>query len=163
MTRFDMLRWIPCDSRSDMEARASGEKNVVTLLTADANTWGYIQTSEDWRLNIGYANIGLIPQSVVVGKRLFIGINECLVGYNLLNGAGCFSYRMPFVFHEFIKVDDSLIVRDEMGFIGLTLNGNELWKFGTESVIKSYAIVESKIIGKTIEGKCFLFNLPIKK
>jgi hypothetical protein len=162
MTGFDILKWVPCDSRSDMEARASGEKVVGTLLTSDANTWGYVQTPEGGHLNIGYANIGLVPQAVLVGHRMLVGVNECLVGYDLSVGAKYFSYRMPLVFHEFIYAGDSLIVRDEMGFVGIAPTGSELWKFVTEGVIESYTITSSEIIGKTTEGSRFSFELPVR-
>ena len=161
MTKFDMLKWVPCDSHSDMEARASGEKVVGTLLTSDANTWGYIHTPDGWHLNIGYANIGLVPQAMLVGQRMFVGINECLVGYDLSVGATYFSYRIPLVFHEFVEIGDSLIVRDEMGFVGIAPDGRELWKFSVEGVVDRYMVTSSKISGNTTEGSSFSFEIPV--
>ena len=160
MNKFDMLKWFPCDSRSDMEARTFGHKIAGTLLTSDPNTWGYFQALEDCRVNIGYANIGLIPQALLVDQRMIVGINECLVGYDLFANTLYFSYRMPLVFHEFVEVGDLLIVRDEIGFVGIASNGNELWEFCTEDVIKSYTVTSSNISGKTIDGLCFMFELP---
>ena len=81
-----MLKWVSCDSRSDMVARALGHKIIGTLLTEGANTWGYFQTQEGWRVNVGYANAGLIPQALLVDQRMIVGIDECLVGYDLLAG-----------------------------------------------------------------------------
>ncbi|MGS0971334.1 hypothetical protein [Burkholderia glumae] len=162
MTKFDMLKWVPCDSRSDMEARASGEKVVGTLLTSDANTWGYIQTPEG-HLNVGYANLGLVPQATLVRQRMLVGINECLVGYDLSVDTMYFSYRMPLVFHEFVEVGDSLIVRDEMGFVGIAQDGSELWKFGTEGVVESYTVTSSKISGNTTEGSRFSYEIPVTR
>ncbi|WP_143752051.1 hypothetical protein [Burkholderia sp. SRS-W-2-2016] len=144
-----------------MEARASGEKIVGTLLTTDANTWGYIQTPDDWRLNVGYANIGLTPQAVLLGHRMLVGINECLVGYDLFVGTAQFSYRMPLVFHEFVEVGDAIIVRDEMGFVGIAPDGRELWKFCTEGVVNSYTVSSSRISGSTTEGSDFSFEIPV--
>jgi hypothetical protein len=144
-----------------MEARSSGEKVVGMLLTSDANTWGYILTPDDRHLNVGYANIGLAPQAMLVGQRMFVGINECLAGYDSSVGATYFSYRMPLVFHEFVEIGDSLIVRDEMGFVGVALDGRELWKFGTEGVVDSYTVTSSKISGSTTEGSDFSFEIPV--
>ena len=45
---------------------------------------------------------------------------------------------MPFIFHEFVKTDDLLIVRDELGFVGIAVDGSELWKFCTEDIVESY-------------------------
>ena len=159
MVKFDSLKWVPCDSRSDMETRASGHKVVGTLLASDPNTWGYFQTQEGSRVNVGYADIGLIPQALLVNQRMIIGINECLVGYDLLANTPYFSYRMPFVFHEFVEVGDSLIVRDEVGFVGIAADGNELWKFCTEDVIESYTVTLPNISGKTTDGSYFTFDL----
>jgi len=144
-----------------MEARTSGEKVVGTLLTSDANTWGYFQTAGGWHLDVGYANIGLVPQAVLVDQRMLVGVNECLVGYDLSVGTAYFSYRMPLVFHEFVEVGDPLIVRDEMGFVGIAPDGSELWKFGTEGGVESYTVTTSNISGKTTEGSRFSFELPM--
>jgi hypothetical protein len=142
-----------------MEARASGEKVVGALLTSDANTWGYVHTPDGWHLKIGYAKIGLVPQAMLVGQHLFVGINECLIAYDLSVGENCFSYRMPLVFHEFVEVGDSLIVRDEMGFVCIARDGRELWKFGTEGVVDSYTVTSSKICGSTTQGSRFSFEI----
>ncbi|WP_199545352.1 hypothetical protein [Paraburkholderia kururiensis] len=160
MNKFDMLKWQACDSRSDMEARTTGAKVVGTLQTSDANAWGYICTPDGWHLKIGYANIGLVPQAVLVGQSIFVGINECLAGYDLSVGVMRFSYRMPLVFHEFIDVSDSLIVRDEMGFVCMAQDGRELWKFITEGVVDSYEITASTIRGCTVDGLEFSFVIP---
>jgi hypothetical protein len=161
MTRLEMLKWVPCDSRSDMEARASGENILGLLLTSDANTWGYIQTPDARHLNIGYANIGLTPQAVLVGQRMFVGINECLIGYDYFLGETYFSYRMPLVFHEFVEIGNPLIVRDEIGFIGIDPEGSELWKFCTEGIIENYTATPSKISGRTMDGSSFSFEIPM--
>jgi hypothetical protein len=161
MTRFDMLTWVSCNSRSDMETRTLGQKVMGRLLTSDSNTWGYFQTVEGWYLNVGYANIGLVPQAALVGERMLVGINECLVGYDLSVGAAYFSYRMPLVFHEFVQIGDPLIVRDEIGFVGIAPDGSELWRFGTEGIVESYMITSSNISGKTMGGGRFSFELPV--
>jgi len=160
MTKFDILKWVPCDSRSDLEARVSGGKVVGTLLTSDANTWGYIETPRGERFNVGYANLGLVPQATLVGQRMLLGINECLVGYDLSVDTMYFSYRMPLIFHEFVEVGDLLIVRDEMGFVGIAPDGSELWKFVTEGVVESYTVTSSTISGNTTEGLRFSYEMP---
>lgn len=161
MIKFNMLTWVPCDSRSDMEARTSEYKILGTLLTEGSNTWGYFQTPEGFCINIGYANAGLIPQAVLLDQRVIVGIDECLVGYDLLAGVSCFSYRMPFMFHEFVEVGDLFIVRDEMGFVGVAQDGSEQWKFCTKDVVESYAVTSSNISGKTADGLPFSFELPV--
>ena len=91
---------------------------------------------------------------------MIVGIDECLVGYVLLAGMEYFSYRMPFIFHEFVKTDDLLIVRDELGFVGIAVDGSELWKFCTEDIVESYVATSSNISGKTVDGLHFSFELP---
>lgn len=157
---FDLLEWMPCDSRADMDARANERTVVGTLVASDPNSWGYFQTPDDQYLNVGYANVGLQPQAVVIGARVLVGINECLAGYDLCNRKSYFFYRMPFVFHEFVELDDPLIVRDEVGFIGLTAEGVEVWKFCTEEAINRYEVTPFSIVGETIDGTRFSFELP---
>jgi hypothetical protein len=144
-----------------MEARTSGHKILGTLLTGEFNAWGYFQTPEGLCINVGYANVGLIPQAVLVDRCVIVGIDECLVGYDLLAGASYFSYRMPFMFHEFVEVGDLFIVRDEMGFVGLASDGSERWKFCTEDTIENYVVTSSSISGKTADGLPFSFELPV--
>lgn len=157
---FKKLHWVACESRRDMDARIPEHSVVVVLQLSDTNTWGYFRMAERRYLEIGYANVGLIPQAIVVGERVFVGINECLAGYDSATGVQLFSYRMPFLFHEFIEIGGPLIVRDEMGFVGITVAGKELWSFCTEGTIDSYAITSSHISGKTSDGVSFSFEMP---
>jgi len=94
---------------------------------------------------------------------MLVGINECLVCYDLTIGIKCFSFRMPLVFHEFIEIGDPLIVRDEMGFVGIAQDGTELWKLGIEGIVESYTVTSSKISGQTTEGSRFSFELPMRR
>jgi hypothetical protein len=159
---FNTLQWVPCDSRADMEARGSQSVAVHgMLLTSDSNSWGYFQTPNNRQIHVGYANVGLLPQAVLFGDRVFVGINECLVGYNLSVDISCFSYRMPFIFHEFVEAGDRLVVRDEMGFVGLSMNGAELWKFCTSGIINRYSVTLSDISGEMIDGERFFFEIPV--
>jgi hypothetical protein len=160
MKRLEILQWVPCDSRNDAEARTSERKLIGTLLTSDANTWGYVETSEGWCLRVGYANLGLVPQAIAVDQSMLVGIDEVLVGYDLSTGSTSFTYRMPWVFHEFVKIDDPLLVRDEMGFVSITMDGNELWKSSAPGVIESYSVTSNQNSGKTTDGTNFLFDIP---
>ncbi|WP_150661923.1 hypothetical protein [Pandoraea sputorum] len=143
-----------------MGTRVPGGEIVGTLLTSDANTWGYIDTQEGKRLNVGYANLGLVPQAMLVGHLMFVGINECLACYDVSRCAMHFFYRMPFVFHEFVAIDNLLIIRDEIGFVGISLDGDEIWKFVTDGVIENYEMTSSKIKGWTTDGSSFSYQIP---
>lgn len=159
---FEFLRWIPCASYADMDAQGSKVLVIDTLQTDDPNSWGYFQTPDGSHINVCYANVGLIPQAVAIDGRVIVGIDERLVGYDLSNHTIYFSCRMLFIFHEFVEISDSsLIVRDEIGFIGLAHDGTELWKFCTEGIIDSFAITPYNISGKTMDGDNFTFDLPM--
>jgi hypothetical protein len=143
-----------------MEARTFGQNIVGTLRTSDSNTWGYFQTTGGWHLNVGYANIGLMPQAVLIDQRMLVGINERVVGYDLSVGTEYFSYRMPLVFHEFVEVNDPLIVRDEMGFVGIAPDGSELWKFGTEGGLKAIRSPPPASAEKRLRVRASRLNCP---
>jgi hypothetical protein len=160
MKTVESAHWMPCDSRSDMRSRTSGRSVLDELETSGANTWGYFEIPQGLQLNIGYADVGLEPKSVLVGDKILIGIDECLACYDISTHSKCFSYQMPWIFHEFVAIGDPLIVRDEMGFVCLTLEGKELWKFGTPGIIESYKVSMEQIIGKTTDGQSFVFDRP---
>ncbi len=152
-------QWVPCDSCSALVAQLP--KNACELLTTDSpNNWGYVAFDLDVVIPIGYADIGLIPLAIRLGNRAFVGINELLVGYDCSSQTALFKYKMPTVFHEFVRFDrDGLIVRDEIGFVGVSYDGNERWNFCID-IIGSYEINKSTILGKTGEGKNFKFVIP---
>ncbi|VVE84025.1 hypothetical protein PSP31120_04439 [Pandoraea sputorum] len=91
---------------------------------------------------------------------MFVGINECLACYDVSRCAMHFFYRMPFVFHEFVAIDNLLIIRDEIGFVGISLDGDEIWKFVTDGVIENYEMTSSKIKGWTTDGSSFSYQIP---
>jgi len=156
----DRARWVPCDSRSDMQARTAGLPVIDTLETADANEWGYLQWDDGRCLQVGYADIGLAPQATASNDDIVVGINECLVAYRRADGARHFSYRMPFIFHEFLRTGDPLIARDELGFVGLAPDGAEKWSFFTTGPIARCQLTATHIDGETVEGEAFSFALP---
>ncbi|WP_323072102.1 hypothetical protein [Mycetohabitans endofungorum] len=161
---FEFLRWIPCASYADMDAQGSKVLVIDTLQTDDPSSWGYFQTPDGRHINVCYADVGLIPQSVAIDGCVIVGIDERLVGYDLANNTRYFSCRMPFIFHEFVEIgDSSLIVRDEMGFMGIAHDGTELWRFCAEGVIGSFTIAPYNISGETVDGGRFAFEIPVKK
>lgn len=155
-------RWVPCDSRSALLAQLPQNASEL-LLTDNPNSWGYIAFDSDTIIPIGYAGLGLFPVTVRLGNRIFVGIDELLVGYELPNRSVLFKYSMPTVFHEFVRFEeDGLIARDEIGFVGISYVGEERWTFCID-VIASYEINQSTILGKTEDGESFKFTIPSEK
>ncbi len=151
--------WVACDSRSALIAQLP--KNSCELLTTDSpSSWGYMEFDSGTIVPVGYADIGLLPLAVRHGDRLFIGIDELLVSYHCSDQSVCFIYKMPTVFHEFVRFDQNgLIVRDEIGFVGISYNGDESWSF-CKDLIACYEIDQATILGKTEEGENFKFIIP---
>lgn len=151
--------WVPCDSHSALVAQLP--KNTCELLTTDSpNSWGYLIFDSDVIIPVGYADMGLLPLAVRNGNRMFVGVDELVVGYDWPSQAVLFKYKMPTVFHEFIRFcQDGLIVRDEIGFVEISYGGDECWNFCID-VIASYEIDQSTIMGKTEEGVDFKFTIP---
>lgn len=154
--------WVPCDSRNTLFAQLPS--NACQLLITDsANSWGYIIFDSNVIIPIGYANMGLLPLAVRHSNKVFVGIDELLVGYEWSSRSVLFKYKMPTIFHEIVRFDkNEIIVRDEIGFVGISYAGTERWNFCID-VIANYKIDESKISGKTEEGKIFEFNIPSEK
>jgi hypothetical protein len=154
-------QWVSCDSRNDLVARLPSDACEL-LMTDSPNSWGYMVFESGKVVPIGFANMGLLPSAARCGDRIFVGIDELLVGYDLSSGFCLVKYKMPTIFHEFVRFgQDVLIVRDEIGFIGISYVGDERWNFCI-GVIASFEIDQSTILGETEEGENFQFIIPHK-
>lgn len=151
--------WVPCDSRASLLAELP--PGAAEPLTTDSpNTWGYVTFDTAVVIPIGYSDLGLLPVAVMYDGKLFVGIDELLVAYDSSGKSLIFKYTMPTVFHEFVRFEqDCLIVRDEIGFAGISFAGVEKWSFWID-VISDYEIRHSMILGKTEEGQEFKFTIP---
>jgi hypothetical protein len=151
--------WIPCESRNTLVAQMPPSACEI-LITDSPNSWGFIVFESNVFIPIGYAAMGLLPVAVKHENRIFIGIDELLIGYDEAGQFCLFKYKMPTVFHEFVRFDqDELIVRDEIGFVGISYAGKELWNYCID-VIANYEIKESTILGKLDDGENFEFIIP---
>jgi hypothetical protein len=155
-------RWVPCDSRNTLVAQLPPNACEL-LITESPNSWGYMVFDSNVIVPIGYADMGLLPVAVKHEDRIFVGIDELLVGYDGSSLSCLFKYKMPTVFHEFVRFDQNeLIVRDEIGFVGISYAGDERWNFCID-VIADYEINQSTILGKTEEGENFEFTIPFEE
>jgi hypothetical protein len=153
------IPWTSTESKSALAVRLQDEEVASQLETADADTWGFFRLPNGKVLVVGYADIGLLPMAALVNERLVIGIDELLVGYDVrsLTLAQAFLYHMPSIFHEFISMTRQLIVRDELGFVGISLDGAEQWKHLANGPIDKFRVDGNSISGSTIDGERFSF------
>jgi len=129
-------------------------------VTEEPNTWGYLKLPNDKKLVIGYSDLGLRPAVITIGQRLFVGIDELLVGLYQDTLERIFTYRMPTVFHEFLSSSDPLVARDEVGFICISVSGTERWRYLTNGPIKKFTMASGSLRGETIDGEKFSFSIP---
>ena len=152
-------KWTSCDSRNSLTAQLTPAAYGL-LVTDSPNSWGYITFDYDIIIPIGFADMGLLPIAIKHENKIFVGIDEVLAGYDEINSSCIFKYKMPTVFHEFVRFDqDELIVRDEVGFIGISYTGDEHWNYCV-GLIATYTIDQKKIVGETEEGEQFEFSIP---
>lgn len=130
------------------------------IITRGANTRGLMKLDDGRKICIDYEDAGLKPLGVAAGDYIYVGINELFIGYdrNLLSGS--FRYLMPAVFHEIVSIDSELILRDEIGFVGLTLDGANLWEHLTRDIVLNYKFDGRMIYGTTLECQEFCFAVP---
>lgn len=152
--------WRPVESRSALVSALGTDLAVPKLLTADANTWGWFELQSGKKLVVGYANIGLQPAAAILGDQLFVGICELLVGLETNSLRVLFQYRMPSVFHEFVSLANSIVVRDEVGFVCVSKEGEEVWRRITAGPIASFSVSGTRISGRTIDDESFEFATP---
>ncbi len=152
-------KWVPCDSRAELLSKLHADA-LDFLITDNPSCWGHLDFCGYRIVPVGFSGMGLVPVGARFKDRIFVGIDEVLVGYDWRTKALLFRYKMPTVFHEFIRFDcDGLIVRDEIGFVGVSYNGAERWIFCV-GVIANYEIRDSTIVGTTDEGESFEFTIP---
>ncbi|HNN46915.1 MAG TPA: hypothetical protein PKN34_12755, partial [Azospira sp.] len=105
-------------------------------------------------------DLGLLPVAVLFDDRLLVGVDEVLASFDVDTLQKQFSYRMPTVFHEFVSLAAPIIVRDEVGFVGISANGKECWCSLTSGPIRKFAIEHGHILGETIDYEPFDFAIP---
>lgn len=158
-----MIAWSSVDSKKDILTSINKEYIECEFVTEDPNQWGFFKLPNGKIIVIGFANLGLSPAAIVVKDQLFIGINELLVSFDIANMKKKFTYRMPTIFHEFVEVKDSIIVRDEIGFVCISFKGEEYWKFLVNGPIDKFSIQDGIIHGSTIDNEEFLYEINPRK
>lgn len=152
--------WVPCDSRNDLEGRLAALRDVLILPlveTADANQWGFLRVSGEKPavLPVGYADVGLVPEVTIANGVLLLGITELVAGVDLSTGALAFRYKMPTIFHQFVRVNQSgVLLQDEIGFVLLSPRGEERWRF-CKDLIQDYKLTGDELVVTTFEGEQF--------
>lgn len=154
------LTWNEVESKSTLTNVIVGAAVADEILTEDPKRWGFFKLPNENILIIGYANLGLSPVATLVGHRLFVGIDEVVACFDVNTLQRRFSYRLPTVFHEFISLSNRIIVRDEIGFVGISPEGEECWKFFTSGPIRKFFIEPNRVYGETIDDEPFEFAIP---
>jgi hypothetical protein len=154
------LPWTRIESRQELPGVLAGQTIGCELVTDDANEWGYFKLPDGKFFLVGYANLGLPPVALIADKRLFVGINEVLACFDTETLEKRFSYRMPSVFYEFISLSSTIIVLDEIGFVGLSSDGQERWSFVVDGPVKKFIFDNGHIHGETIDDELFEFEVP---
>ncbi len=155
-----LIPWKSIDSKSAYVQFVETTPVLTTFETADPNSWGYFEAQSGELVAVAYRNVGLRPTAVLVGDSLFIGINEVFTAIDLRTRNKKFEVNLPTIFHEFVFLGTTIIVRDEVGFLGFNTEGVEKWKFLTLSPIANYRLSDNKICGETIENEQFEFLVP---
>ncbi len=153
--------WTRVESKSALSAAIADQTVAGELLTEDPCAWGYFSLPGRKVLVVGYADLGLVPVAALTHSSLLVGVDEVLAGFDSVTHDKLFSYRMPSVFHEFISLADPIIVRDEIGFVGISSDGEERWCSLTSGPIKKFTIERGRISGETIDDDSFAIAIPI--
>ena len=152
--------WTGVESRSALASAVADQAVASELVTEDPNAWGFFRLPSGKVLVVGYADLGLLPVAVLSENRLLVGVDEVLASFAADTLEKQFSYRMPSVFHEFVSLADPFVVRDEIGFVGISADGKERWCSLTSGPIKKFAIEHGRIFGETIDDEQFVIGIP---
>jgi len=152
--------WNAVESKSALLSAIADKEVANELVTADPNSWGFFRLPSGKILVVGYADLGLSPVAVLFDSCLLVGVDEVLASFDMDTLQRQFAYRMPSVFHEFVSLADPIIVRDEIGFIGISKGGKECWSSLASGPIKRFAIEHGHILGETMDDEPFDFAIP---
>lgn len=154
------LQWIAVESKSALVDALADELSKGELVTAEPNAWGFFRLPGGRALVIGYADLGLVPVAALIDNRLLVGIDEVVASFDVDTLRRQFSYCMPTVFHEFISLEDPIVVRDEIGFVGISAEGKARWSFLANGPINKFSIEHGRLHGETIDDEPFEFAIP---
>lgn len=157
------LPWIPAESKSALFSAIVDEMAATEMVTSDANEWGFFRLPSGRILVVGYANLGLLPVATVTNNHLLVGIDEILACYDVDTLQRKFFYHMPSVFHEFVSLANPIIARDEVGFVAISADGGECWKFLTNGPISNFSFESGRLFGETVDNERFEFSIPSGK
>jgi hypothetical protein len=162
---MDRTSWVNCDSPTDLKARLAslGGKVFEASIADESNTWGYIAAENNILIPIGFSDVGLPPQLYIHKNIAVVGVSDTLSGYSVDTGKLLFTYHMPTVFHEFVLfTDDGFVIQDEIGFVGLSYSGSEIWSQIFDDMIETYSLKGSSITGETVEGTQFSISIDFE-
>jgi hypothetical protein len=147
-------------SRASIIAYAR-EENIADLIEESRSVnWGYFALPNSRLIIVGYNRTGLIPQAAIFDRHMYIGTGEFCVCYELRSGMRKFTFRMPFLFLDFVRFTPWLIVKNEIGFIGLNMMGEVSWSAILGDLIETYSLSGSRLEGRLLEGKAFDLKIP---
>lgn len=152
--------WISVESKSALSDAIADQSVAGELMTENPSAWGFFSLPGGKVLVVGYADLGLVPVAALSQSRLLVGVDEVLAGFDPVTNEELFLYRMPSVFHEFISLSDPIIVRDEIGFVGISSDGEERWCLLTSGPIKKFTVEHGLIVGETIDDESFAIPIP---
>ena len=133
------------------------------LLSSEyTNAWSSISFPDGAAILLEYANLGIRPQAILNKDLILIGAGQYVHGVDAKTMELRFTYKVPFVFYEFIEFDDDkIIIVDELGFVSLEKDGREAWIQLLDNPLGPYTIAGKSITGATIEGDRFEFTGPV--
>jgi len=164
--KLNKASWVECDSEYDMQKILSDTEGCIfDVVEQDyANEWGYMLVDDtSIHIPIGFSSVGLLPEVDVCNTIAYLGISDEVIGYDVVTRKVKFRYKMPSIFHNFIKAtDEGVLVQDETGFLYLSSEGNVLWIELCGDIIDSYEVNEDIISGETEDGEEFKFVIKLK-
>lgn len=152
--------WTSVESKSALSGAIADQSVAGELMTENPRALGFFSLPGGKVLVVGYADLGLVPSAALSQSHLLVGIDEVLAGFDPVTHEQLFSYRMPTIFHEFISLADPIIVRDEIGFVGISSIGEERWCSLTDGPIKTFTVERGRIVGETIDDEPFVIPIP---
>jgi hypothetical protein len=128
---------------------------------AAAKRWAYLVLPDLAIIAIGLKHLGEPAAGAIYKDRIFVAFENTVASFSYPDLAPKFSSEIFPRFNEFLHIDDhQIIIANELGFAGLSMEGAVSWNRLFEDWIATYNMAGDKIVGEFSDGGKFEFDIP---
>ncbi|UVC08905.1 hypothetical protein IHQ71_27965 [Rhizobium sp. TH2] len=128
---------------------------------AAAKRWAYVVLPDLAIIAIGLKHLGEPSGGAIYKDRMFVAFENTVAVFSYPDLTPEFSSEIFPRFNEFLHIDDhQIIIANELGFAGISMDGAVSWNRLFDDWIVTYKMAGDKIVGEFSDGGKFEFDIP---